>query len=84
MISVLTEPIFCVRNGEGQRIRVGLRDLIVNAHTYTDLLGRTPTGRYALIRLCIAFLEDMLRPEDLDARAELFEEGRFDPQKLED
>lgn len=84
VISILTESIFCVRNREGQRIRVGLRDLITNAHIYTDLLGRTPTGRYALMRLCIAFLEDMLQPEDLEAREELFGQGKFDPQKLDD
>lgn len=83
MISVLSDPIFRVQKSDGTSVRVGLRDLMVNAHTYADLQGRTPTGRCALMRLCIAFLEDMLRPKDLEERKELFEEGRFDPDVLD-
>ena len=83
MISVLTDPIFRVRKLDGTSARVGLKELIQNAHAYSDLLGRTPTGRCAVMRLCIAFLEDMIRPEDPDARRDLFEEGKFDSTLLD-
>lgn len=82
MISVWTSPLFEVRKVDGSRERVGLQQLLANAHIYADLLARTPTGKCALIRLFIALLEDALRPETIDDRRALLEARRFDMETI--
>ena len=83
MISVIKDNLFKAETLEGRRTRVGLRDLLVHAHEYSNLCGRTVTGRVALIRLCIAFLEDVYRLQYMDERRDLLEEGCFDERKID-
>ena len=83
MISIWTDPVFRVRRLDGGIQRMGLKETLMQAHTCRDLIGRTPTGRIALLRLILAFLEDSLQPEDMDARRDLYESGAFDMEAIE-
>lgn len=83
MISVLDDALFRVETLDGVRKRIGLRELLERSHEFADLCGRTPTGRLALLRLCVAFLEDIYHPREMEERADLLDEGRFDAERIE-
>ena len=83
MISVLDDGLFNVVSIDGSRRKVGLREVLVNAHKYSDLCGRTSTGRLALLRLCVAFLEDIYRPKTIEDRMDLLESCRFSKDRIE-
>lgn len=82
MISVLHDPIFAVERSDGSRDRLGLLPLLPEAHRLKDLVARTPTGKVALLRLCLAFLLDAYQPADLNDRRAIFESGAFDGARL--
>ena len=84
MISVLEEGLFQVETLKGERTSVGLRKLLEQAHEYSDISGRTPTGRLALLRLCIAVVGDAYRPGTMSARKSMLEDGAFDKDVLEE
>lgn len=84
MISVLHSPLFTAVFPDGHSERVGLLELLTNAHLIADIKANSCTGKLALLRLCIAFLSDVYRPADLNERAELLDSGAFDANRLLD
>ncbi len=82
--SVLTEPVIPVLWLNGKNEMVGIRDAILHSHEFRDIQGDTPLERYALIRLLIAFVMDMLHPEDSYARKDIYDDGCFDASVLDD
>ena len=83
MISVLEDCLFQVTTINGKNKSVGLRQLLARAHEFSDICGRTPTGRLALMRLCVAFLEDAFQPREMEERIELLENGCFDMDRID-
>ncbi|MBQ3268486.1 MAG: type I-E CRISPR-associated protein Cse1/CasA [Clostridia bacterium] len=83
MISVLDDGLFRVTDASGETRKVGLRALLAHAHEFSDICGRTQTGRIALLRLCVAFLEDVYRPKTRKDRKQLLEQGCFDMARVE-
>lgn len=84
MISALYDPLFQAVRMDGSKVTLGLKPLLIQAHTLKDLSARTPTGRCALMRLCIAFLTEVYKPRDAEARREIFESGAFDGTRIEE
>lgn len=83
MISVLDDGLFRVADANGETQKAGLRYLLAHAHELTDICGRTQTGRVALLRLCVAFLEDVYRPKTLKDRRQMLKRGCFDMALVE-
>ena len=83
MINILHDQLFTAVELEGETKRLGLLDLLAEAHCFSDLKANSCTGKFALIRLCIAFLVDAYRPQDTYDRGDLLKEGCFDREKLE-
>lgn len=83
MISILNDGLFRAEMPDGTRRMVGLRELLEQAHAITDLCGRSATGRLALLRLCVAFLEDVYAPRRTEDRSRLLAEGRFDGRRID-
>ena len=81
--SVLNEPVIPILWPDGTAGNVGIRDAFLHAHEIRDIQGDTPLGRYALLRLLIAFAMDMLELKTSYDRMELLEEGKFDPDALD-
>ena len=84
MISVLYDPLFSVVFRNGQSDRLGLIDLLSQAHQIDELKAHSCTGKLALLRLCMAFLMDAYRPELPEDRTALLEAGSFDRALLMD
>ena len=83
MISILNDELFKVEGLDGKRRKLGMRELLVSSHKQRDVFGRTPTGRLAVLRLCIAFLEDIYHPKRMEERMELFDAGCFDADRID-
>lgn len=83
MISILKDGLFQAKTLHGEMQKVGLGQLLSQAHEFSDISGRTATGRIALLRLCVAFLEDVYQPASLEDRRNLLEAGFFDLDKIE-
>lgn len=83
MINILHAPLFTAVKNDGGIEQLGLLDLLTEAHRFNDLKANSCTGKFALIRLCIAFLADAYRLRDMYDRSDLLESGRFDRDKLE-
>lgn len=83
MISILHDPLFTAVELDGGVRRLGLLELLAEAHRFSDLKANSCTGKFALIRLCIAFLSDAYRLQNIDDRADLLAEDYFDRKKLE-
>lgn len=82
MISVLYAPLFTAIYKDGREEKLGLIDLLTDAHCIAELKANSCTGKVALLRLCIAFLSDVYRLETTDNRADLLEKGCFDRRLL--
>lgn len=78
MISVLYDPLFSVVFKDGQTGRLGLIDLLSQAHLITELKAYSCTGKLALLRVCMAFLMDAYKPKTPYDRANLLERKHFD------
>lgn len=82
MISVLYAPLFTAVSRDGGTRQLGLIDLLAEAHLLLDLKANSCTGKFALLRFCIAFLSDAYRPNRLRDREDLFAKGHFDRDRL--
>ena len=83
MINILHAPLFTAVERDGGTKQLGLLDLLAEAHLFVDLKAASCTGKFALIRLCIAFLSDAYCLKEIDERRDLLEAGCFDRSVLE-
>jgi len=84
VISVLYAPLFTAIYDEGREKRLGLMDLLTDAHHITELKANSCTGKLALLRFCMAFLSDAYQLEKLYQRVDLLDRGCFDKNLLLD
>lgn len=84
MISVLYEPLFTAEYLDGSVRKIGLREMLLQAHNIRDIVANTCTGKVALYRLFIAFVMDAWKMEDTISRGELLEESSFDQKTLDE
>jgi CRISPR system Cascade subunit CasA len=83
--NVLDEPwIPCSQLSDGRVRDVGLREAILEAHTFGDLADASPLTTASLHRLIIALLHSALDgPKSVEAWVALWEAGRFVPQQID-
>ncbi len=67
--NLIDEPWICVRT-QAQTVReVGLRELFLEAHTFTDLAGETKTQDLAMLRLLLAIVHTVFSRYGIDGEA---------------
>ncbi len=54
--NLIDEPWICVRMTDCKTKEVGLRDALLQSHTYTELAGETKTQDFAVLRLMLAVI----------------------------
>lgn len=81
--SVLYGPMVEAEYLDGHREEVGFYEAIAMAHQIRDIHAVSPLARYALIRLLIAFLMDMIRLTTVYDRKALLKAGKFDAAALD-
>ena len=79
---ILLEPWIPVVEEDGTTRELGLLEVLERAHRLRAVQDPSPLVEYSVYRFLIAFLMDMLRPEDTEALEELLEEGQFDPDEI--
>lgn len=78
------EPWIPVRDLAGRRRLVGLRELLVDAHTFRRLDADTPEQLLALKRFLMALLQRVVAgPVSTEQHLELYTAGHFDPQRVQ-
>ncbi|MEG0767076.1 MAG: type I-E CRISPR-associated protein Cse1/CasA, partial [Clostridia bacterium] len=80
---VLTQPWIPVERITGEMTEVGLRDALVHAHDYRQVILDSPLEEYAVQRLMIAFLMDALQLEGVSNRRALFNAGHFEADSID-
>jgi len=81
--SVLYDPIVEAEYLDGHREEVGFYQIITKAHQIRDVYAVSPLAKYALVRLFIAFLMDMVRLDNVYDRKALLKAGSFDAGMLD-
>lgn len=81
---VLHEPCIRVERLDGERMLLGISDVLKQAHLLRAVRADTPVEEYALQRLLIAFVSDMYRPRSALDIGEIVEKGCFEPQTVDD
>ena len=77
MFDVLTDK--WIPTDEG---KCGILELIENAHKLKEIRGGNPINEFALYRFLSAFLMDALQIETLEDRDDIFDDGKFDMEKV--
>jgi CRISPR system Cascade subunit CasA len=75
--NLVDEPWLRCVDKTGANQKLGIRDILVNAHELADMGGDSPLEQVALHRLLLAILHRILGPEDYDDWGNLWEESRF-------
>ena len=76
--NILTQPWIPVSAPGGTTREVGLLEALEQAHIFLGIQDPSPMVEYSVYRFLIAFLMDMLRPEDEEALDELLAVGWFE------
>lgn len=80
---LLREPwVPCLRL-DGTPVSLGLRDTLVQAHELREVHGESPLVSAVLHRLLLAVLHRVYGPEDVDAWADLWTAGAWEPGPLD-
>lgn len=81
---VLTQSWIPVLDPEGKLRKVGVEEILKNAHKFVGISDPSPMVEYGLYRFLSVFLMDALRPEDQGALEDILEEGAFDGRAIDD
>jgi CRISPR system Cascade subunit CasA len=81
--NVLTDPWIPVRDEKGEITKLGVMPLLKNAHHYVEVSDALPIYEYGIYRFLFAFLMDTYKPEIDDDIRDLYDEGQFDSERLE-
>ncbi len=81
--NVLTQPWIPVIDLNGKRKLLGILDTLEQAHQIKELEDANPTYEYGVFRFLCTFLMDVYRPEDWKVLADIYDEGRFDMEKVQ-
>lgn len=80
---VMRDPwIPCVDPG-GKTAPYGIRELLLNAHSLSEVRVVSPLQEYGIYRLLTVVAMDMLRPKDAESMGELLAAGRFDKEQVD-
>lgn len=67
---------------EGNAKRIGLKKLLLSAHTLKEVSSANPMTEFSIYRFLSVFVMDMLRPETGGDIEDILEKGEFDPDDL--
>jgi CRISPR system Cascade subunit CasA len=76
--NLIDEPWIPCVGTDGNPVDLGLRAVLVEAHTLRELSGESPLVTAALYRLLLALLHRIFGPDGYDAWYDLWESGHFD------
>lgn len=77
------EPWISVETRAGRLTRLGIQDVLVNAHEYVALYDVSPLVVVGIQRLLTAILQDALAPKNKAQLETLWEQGKFPQEKIE-
>lgn len=77
------EPWISVETRAGRLTRLGIQDVLVNAHEYVALYDISPLVVVGIQRLLTAILQDALAPKNKAQLETLWEQGKFPQEKIE-
>lgn len=79
---VLIEKWIPVIMTDSTEAEYGMLEFFENAHKIKEIDESSPLVRYGMMRLMIAFVTDVFRPESANDLSVLFEAGCFDMEKI--
>ncbi|NLW70928.1 MAG: type I-E CRISPR-associated protein Cse1/CasA [Eubacteriaceae bacterium] len=82
--NLMYEPWIPVRTLAGEFKKVGIKELIIDAHNIEQITDASPMREYGIYRLICALLMDMLRPEDSYDIDEIIDKGSFDEKQIDE
>ncbi|MER7211475.1 type I-E CRISPR-associated protein Cse1/CasA [Streptosporangium sp. NPDC000239] len=80
---LLTRPWIPVVGDDGETRQLGLRDVVLNAHTIRQITAETPTMTAALHRFLLAFFHRVYGPESEEAWQELWTTEQLPTEALD-
>lgn len=81
--NVLTMPWIQVEMSNGSIKELGIKDVLLKAHSIKQVTEPSPVIEYGIQRLLVVLLMDAYFPEDTEAIIDIFTEGAFDGKLLE-
>lgn len=81
--NLLEEPwIEAVSKQTHKSEHIGIEGLLVNAHRYSEIYGKTPLLTYGMYRFLITLVSDMFEITDIDHINQLCEKASFNEQTI--
>lgn len=81
---LMSEPWIPVVDLEGNRLQLGIRNVLLKAHTLREVSDASPLIEYGLYRFLITLTMDAFRPETIDDIEDLLETGQFSEDAIRD
>ncbi len=82
--NLIDEKWFEIINNNGDKEKVGLRDVLINAHEILEITDSLLTVEFSLYRLLTVIIMDIFRFEDICEIAELMEEKKFKSCRIDE